>query len=83
MCIRDRDNATQQLDMNAPTDVDFAFEIGIKPEFTIPAIDTKAALTKYKIEVSDTMLNDEIERIARRYGQPEDKDVVELSLIHI
>lgn len=71
------ETAPQALDMNAPTDVDFTFEIGIKPEFTIPAIDSKAALTKYKIEVSDTMLNDEIERIARRYGKPEDKDVVE------
>lgn len=71
------DTAPQALDMNAPTDVDFTFEIGIKPEFTIPAIDSKAALTKYKIEVSDSMLNDEIERIARRYGKPEDKDAVE------
>lgn len=71
------ETAPQALDMNAPTDVDFTFEIGIKPEFTIPAIDSKAALTKYKIEVSDTMLNDEIERIARRYGKPEDKDLIE------
>lgn len=71
------ETAPQPLDMNAPADVDFSFEIGIKPEFTIPAIDSKAALTKYKIEVSDTMLNDEIERIARRYGKPEDKDAVE------
>lgn len=71
------DAAPQAMDMNAPTDVDFAFEIGIKPEFSIPAIDNKTALTKYKIEVSDTMVNDEVERIARRYGKPEDKDVVE------
>jgi trigger factor len=66
----------QQLDMNAPADVDFEFEIGIKPEFSIPAIDNKAALTKYKIEVSDTMVADEVARIVRRYGKPEDKDVV-------
>lgn len=71
------DAAPQAMDMNAPTDVDFAFEIGIKPEFSIPAIDNKTALTKYKIEVSDNMVNDEVERIARRYGKPEDKDVVE------
>jgi trigger factor len=71
------DAVPQQFDMNAPADVDFAFEVGIKPEFNIPAIETKAALTKYKIEVSDKMLNDEIERIARRYGKPEDKDAVE------
>ncbi|MDI9319999.1 MAG: trigger factor [Phycisphaerales bacterium] len=71
------DSPRQVMDMNAPTDVDFAFEIGIKPEFSIPAIDNKTALTKYKIEVSDTMVNDEVERIARRYGKPEDKDVVD------
>lgn len=69
--------APQQLDMNAPADVDFAFEIGIKPEFSIPAIDNKTALKKYNIEVSDKMVDDEVERIAQRYGQPEDKDAVD------
>lgn len=69
--------ATQQLDMNAPADVDFTFEIGIKPEFIIPAVANKAALTKYDIEVSDKMVDDEVERIARRYGNPEDKASVE------
>lgn len=71
------DSAPQQLDMNAPVDVDFVFEIGIKPEFSIPAVANKTALTKYNIEVSDKMVDDEVERIARRYGKPEDKDAVE------
>ncbi|MFA6149799.1 MAG: trigger factor [Chitinophagaceae bacterium] len=71
------DTAPQQLDMNAPADVDFVFEIGIKPEFSIPAVANKTALTKYNIEVSDKMVEDEVERIARRYGKPEDKDAVE------
>lgn len=71
------DTAPQQLDMNAPADVDFVFEIGIKPEFNIPAVANKTALTKYNIEVSDKMVEDEVERIARRYGKPEDKDAVE------
>lgn len=66
----------QQLDMNAPSDLNFEFEIGIKPEFSIAAIDNKAKLTKYKIEVSDTMVDDEVARITRRYGKPEDKDAV-------
>jgi trigger factor len=69
--------APQALDMNAPADVDFAFEIGIKPDFSIPAIDSKTALSKYNIEVSDKMVDDEVERIAQRYGQPEDKDAVD------
>jgi len=71
------DATPQQLDMNAPTDVDFTFEIGLKPEFNIPAIANKTALTKYDIEVSDKMVDDEVERIARRYGKPEDKDAVD------
>lgn len=70
-------DAPLQLDMNAPSDLEFAFEIGIKPDFKIPAIENKAALTKYKIEVTDKMVEDEVLRIARRYGKPEDKEVVE------
>ncbi len=69
--------APKQTDMNAPEDVSFEFEIGLKPNFPIPAIANKAALTKHKIEVSDKMLDDEIGRIARRYGAPEDKETVE------
>ncbi|GAA4452752.1 trigger factor [Rurimicrobium arvi] len=65
------------LDMAAPADVDFAFEVGLKPDFAIPAIDSKTSLTFYKIEVSDTMVEDEVKRIARRFGKAEDKDAIE------
>jgi len=59
------------LDMNAPVDVDFAFEVGIKPEFEITPIKKKAALTKYKVAVADKMVDDETERITKRYGNAE------------
>lgn len=59
------------LDMNAPIDVDFAFEVGVKPEFEISAIKNKAALTKYKVAVADKMVEDETERITKRYGNAE------------
>jgi len=65
-----------QLDMNAPADVDFTFEVGLKPEFTIPAIDEKKALTKYKIEVSDKQVDTEVDRLARRFGKVEDQEAV-------
>jgi len=65
------------LDMNNPTEVDFSFEIGVKPEFEIPAIKNKTSLTKYKVNVSDKMLDDEVERIRRRYGKVEDLESVE------
>jgi trigger factor len=64
------------LDMNSPAEVDFAFEVGLKPDFQIPALDGKTKLSRYKISVSDKMLEDEIERIKRRYGKVEDQIAV-------
>ncbi len=64
------------LDMNKPNDIDFHFEVGIKPEFDVPAIKEKAKLTRYKISVTDKMMDDEIERITRRYGKVESQETV-------
>jgi len=65
-----------QLNMEQPGEVDFAFEIGIKPEFEVTAVKNKAKLTRYKISVTDKMMDDEIERIKRRYGKVESQEVV-------
>lgn len=65
-----------KLDMNAPADVDFAFEVGLKPDFEIPALKNNTKLNRYKISLSDRMLEDEIERIKRRYGKVEDQEAV-------
>lgn len=65
-----------KLDINNPTDVEFAFEIGLKPDFEIPAIKNRTKLNAYKINVTDKMMDDEIERIKRRYGKVEDQDAV-------
>ncbi|MCD6012623.1 MAG: tig [Flavipsychrobacter sp.] len=70
------DAARTQLDMNSPADVDFAFEVGLKPEFEIDPIKNKASLTRYKIVVSDRMMDDEVERIRRRYGKVESQTEV-------
>jgi trigger factor len=62
--------------MNDPQDVDFAFEIGLKPDFQVPALDGNHTLTQYKVQVSDAMLEDEIQRITRRYGKVENPDSI-------
>ena len=64
------------LDINNPGEVDFSFEIGVKPDFEVPAIKNKTALNRYKVSVSDKMLDDEIERIRRRYGKVEDQETI-------
>lgn len=70
------DRTQGALDMNNPADVDFSFEVGLKPEFEITAVKNKAHLTRYKIAVSDKMLDDELERIKRRYGTVDSQTVV-------
>lgn len=65
-----------KLDMNNPAEVDFSFEIGIKPEFEIKALNGKQELTRYKIVISDKLLDDEMERLQRRFGKPEPQESV-------
>lgn len=67
-------NKDLKLDMNQPGDFQFDFEMGIKPEFAIKPIEEKKSITKYKIKISDDMLDKEIEQLAKRAGNLEDQD---------
>jgi trigger factor len=69
-------NANTRLDMNTPADIDFAFEVGLKPDFEITPVKEKAHLTRYNVAVTDKMMDDEIERIKRRYGKVESQEAV-------
>jgi trigger factor len=71
-----RNDQPLRLDMNAPSDVDFSFEIGLKPDFELTPLKNKTALTRYKVAVADKMVEDEVERIKRRYGKAEDQETV-------
>jgi trigger factor len=64
-----------QLDMNNPANYDFSFELGMKPEFKLPDLASEK-LKKYKIEVSDSMLDEEIERLRSRYGNMTEPEAV-------
>jgi len=65
-----------RLDMNATNDVDFSFEIGLKPDFEITPLKEKTSLTKYKVIVGDKMVDDEVERVKRKYGKVEDQESI-------
>ena len=56
----------RQLDMNNPADYAFAFEIGLKPAFEI---NTNINVTRYKVTVTDEMINDEVARLQTRFGK--------------
>ena len=62
------------FDMSNPGEYSFFFEIGIKPEFEVGPIKNKATLTKYKINISDKLLDDEITRICKQQGNEVDTD---------
>jgi trigger factor len=57
----------RQLDMNNPADYTFHFEVGMKPEFSLPDL-SKSNLTRYKVKVTDEMISNEITRLQNRYG---------------
>ncbi len=65
----------RQLDMNNPAEYVFHFEVGMKPEFSLADLST-AKTTRYKVDVTDEMINNEIDRLQNRYGNMKDLDIV-------
>jgi trigger factor len=61
------ENDAAKLDMNSPVDYTFSFEIGLKPAF---GIDPKNInVTRYKIDVTESMVQEEVERLQIRNGK--------------
>jgi len=71
------DNGTSyRFDMNAPQDYTFDFEIGLQPEFTIPAIEGGAAIDAWKVIVTSEMIDEEVEKVRYRAGKMSDIDTI-------
>lgn len=65
-----------QLDVNNPNNYTFTFEVGMKPEVKVPDL-AQQTPTRYKVEITDEMLNEEVERLRTRFGnmtEPESVD---------
>jgi trigger factor len=68
------DTDARQLDMNNPADYAFAFEIGLKPAI---AIDVKnITVTRHKVDVTDAMIDEEVEKLKVRHGKMTDPEEV-------
>lgn len=61
------DSELRNMDINNPESYTFAFEIGLKPAIDIDV--KKVKVTRYKINVTDQMLQDELERLQIRSGK--------------
>jgi trigger factor len=68
------ENDSRMLDVNNPGDYAFAFEIGLKPELNIDTNELKG--TFYKIQVTDEVIEDELNRIRSRYGKMTEPETV-------
>lgn len=66
----------QQLDVNNPLDYTFHFEIGLKPEVKLPDL-AKAKTTRYVVEVTEEMINNEVTRLQNRYGNMKDQESID------
>jgi trigger factor len=63
------------LDVNAPGNYEFAFEIGLKPAFGLNIKDIK--VKRYQVKVTDEMIQNEVDRIQTRNGKMTDPETVE------
>lgn len=59
-----------------PENFEFYYEIGLKPELEV-ALTKKDKLTYYTIALEDKRVDEEVERIARRYGKLSNAEEVE------
>ncbi|UYQ93318.1 trigger factor [Chitinophaga horti] len=57
------------FDHNAPAEYNFDFEVGLKPSFEVDPLLAKTSLTKYNVTVTDTMLDEEIDRMRLKGGE--------------
>ncbi len=69
------DTQIANLDVNTPGNYDFAFEIGLKPEFKLDIKDIK--VKRYQVKVTDEMIQNEVDRIQTRNGKMTDPEMVE------
>jgi trigger factor len=68
-------NADFKPEMDKPSDYQFDFEVGIKPDFELDLKKIKAPY--YKVDATDEMINEEIERLQKRLGKLNEPETVE------
>ena len=69
------DNDPGSLDMNNPSEYSFHFEVGLKPSFELPDLNT-LPLKRYKIEVPAEMIEEELERLKVRHGKMTEPETI-------
>jgi trigger factor len=69
------ENDARSIDMNNPREYAFAFEVGLKPDFKLADLASEK-ITRYKVTVTDDMVNEEVGRLQLRHGKMTDPETV-------
>ena len=64
-----------KIDMNNPVEYVFDFEVGLKPAFNVADL-SKEKMTRYKVTVTEELINEEAARLQVRHGKLADRDAV-------
>ena len=64
-----------KMDFNNPADYEFAFEIGLKPDYEIAELG-KAKLASHKVKVTEEMVDEEINRMQIKAGKMTEPETV-------
>jgi trigger factor len=64
-----------KMDMNQPAEYAFTFEVGLKPDVTLPDLQS-LPLKRYKIDITDQMLNEQVDMYLKNYGEAVSKEEV-------
>ena len=71
------DKESKKFDPNQPSDYDFDFEIGLKPDFEVtPLTSGKATLTRYKIKATPEVIDKEVDNLREKGGKNVETDKI-------
>ncbi len=70
LVIRQNDISVQR-----PEEYAFGFEVGLLPDFELPALDQKT-FSRKTLKISDKMIDEEVDRLRTRFGDRETPDTI-------
>lgn len=71
------DGQKLEIDINQLKDIEFDYEIGHAPDVSLKYIESAPTFTKYKIQVEESMIDEEVMRIRKRFATYEYPETVE------
>ncbi|HMH34107.1 MAG TPA: trigger factor [Puia sp.] len=69
------ENDARQIDMGKPDEYSFAFEVGLKPEFSLPDLSSLKP-EQFQIQVKEEMISEEVDRLLVRNGKMTEPETV-------